>query len=123
MKKGLSIILLSVLLSCQTRTEKISTNIEAYISQNFPKATFEIQNSQDFYKLVIIDKEDQSQKKGFNELMIQTLGNLYLSFYTSANSAATNSKFVIEYKSGSYKWTSQQYMLSELSDLFNIVEE
>jgi hypothetical protein len=55
--------------------------------------------------------------------MTKTLGNFYLSFYKSSNSAATNSELMISYKSGNLSWESEAYDLFELGEMFNLVEE
>lgn len=93
------------------------------MESTFPNANFEIVKVENLYKLVIDDAGNNVQEDNLNSLMTETLGNFYLSFYQSSNSAATKSELLISYQSKNISWESESYNLFELGKIYNLFEE
>ncbi len=117
-----SIILLLVI-SCSSPTEKMTDSLSPFMTTNFPNANFEIIKQDNLQKLIINDNGNTLNEDNLESIMTETLGNFYLSFYQSSNSAATNSELMISYKSKNLSWESEAYDLFELGEMFNLVEE
>ena len=117
-----SIILLLVI-SCSSPTEKMSASLSPFMTTNFPNASFEIVKQNNLQKLIIEDQSNTINEDNLESIMTETLGKFYLSFYQSSNSAATNSELMISYKSNSLSWDSETYDLFELGDMYKLVEE
>jgi hypothetical protein len=98
-------------------------SLSPFMTSNFPNASFEIVQQANLHKLTIEDQDNTVQEDNLESIMTKTLGNFYLSFYKSSNSAATNSELMISYKSGNLSWESEAYDLFELGEMFNLVEE
>jgi hypothetical protein len=117
-----SVILLLVI-SCSTPTEKMADSLNPFMTTNFPNASFEIIKQDNLQKLIIKDNGNTLNEDNLESLMTETLGNFYLSFYQSSHSAATDSKLMISYKSDDLTWESESYDLFELGDMFNLTEK
>lgn len=123
MKYLFKTILLLLLISCGSSTEKMIDSLSPFMTSNFPNASFEIVQQANLHKLTIEDQDNTVQEDNLESIMTKTLGNFYLSFYKSSNSAATNSELMISYKSENLSWESEAYDLFELGEMFNLVEE
>ena len=93
------------------------------MDSKFPNASFEIVKTENLQKLIILDEGITVQENNLESLMIETLGNFYLSFYQSSNIAATDSELLISYKSENISWESEPYNLFELGEMYDLVEE
>jgi len=123
MKYLLKSIILLLVISCSSPTEKMTASLNPFMTTNFPNASFEIVKQNNIQKLIIEDHSNTVQEDNLESIMTETLGNFYLSFYQSSNSVATNSELMISYKSKSLSWESETYDLFELGDIYNLVEE
>ena len=124
MKKVFQILLVIVLTSCSSLTEKMTEDIEPFIKENFPNSEFEIITKTNLHKLIILDKSNSINEENLESKMTATLGSLYKTYYISSPiESPTGTKLMIMYESETLKWESKTYDLFQLSEIFNLVSE
>lgn len=93
------------------------------MDSKFPGASYEFVKTENLQKLIIDDAGNTWQEDNLESVMTETLGNFYLSFYQSSNSAATSTELMVSYKSEKLSWESENYDLFELGKMYNLIEE
>lgn len=114
----LTTIVLFLFIGCSSTPDEINNAMKPFMSENYPKATYNIVPDRDVYKLVINDEGDAISKGKVEPLMTHTLGQLFTSFYNTSNSEAVDSKLMIVYKSKTFTWKTKEYDFSELGKMF-----
>lgn len=119
MKYILTTIVLLLFVGCSSTPDEISTAMKPFMSQNFPKATYDVIAEEHLYQLVINDQGDAVSKDNVEPKMTETLGQFFSSFYNTSNTESVDSKLMIVYKSKTFTWNSKMYDFTELGKMFS----